>query len=101
MTQTIEDVKAASMEELSNLPTMGPRLAKKPSHGVVHTFKPLDRTVFRVNDIVLDISDDPEKYPDGICVGVEIPGQIFVLMKPVGGLIDVETLLHEMGTLSS
>ena len=27
--QTIEDVKAASMEELSNLPTMGPRIAKK------------------------------------------------------------------------
>ncbi len=27
--QTIDDVKAASMEELSNLPLMGPRLAKK------------------------------------------------------------------------
>ncbi len=27
--QTIEDVKGASMEELSNLPLMGPRLAKK------------------------------------------------------------------------
>ncbi len=64
---------------------------------VLNTFKPLGLDLSSREDIVLDISDDPEKNPDGICVGVEIPGQIFVLMKPVGGLIDVETLLHEMG----
>ena len=27
--QTIEDIKRASLEELTNLPTIGPRLAKK------------------------------------------------------------------------
>jgi hypothetical protein len=64
---------------------------------VLNTFKPLGLDLSSREDIVLDVSDDPEKNPDGICVGVEIPGQIFVLTKPVGGLIDVETLLHEMG----
>ncbi len=63
----------------------------------LNTFKPLGLDLSSREDIVLDISDDPAKNPDGICVGVEIPGRIFVLMKPVGGLIDVETLLHEMG----
>ena len=63
----------------------------------LETFKPLGLDLTSRNDVVLDISDDPTKNPDGICIGVEIPGQVFVLMKPVGGLIDVETLLHEMG----
>lgn len=48
-------------------------------------------------DIVLDVSTDGSGSPDGLCVGVEIPGEVHVLMRPVGGLIDVETLLHETG----
>ena len=63
----------------------------------LNTFKPLGLDLSSRNDVILDISNDPAKNPDGICIGVEIPGQIFVLMKPVGGLIDVEALMHEMG----
>jgi len=48
-------------------------------------------------DIVMDLSADGSGSTDGLCVGVEIPGEVHVLMKPVGGLIDVETLLHETG----
>lgn len=48
-------------------------------------------------DIVIDISDYEEKSPDAMCVGIQVPGEIYVVMKPVGGLIDVETLLHEVG----
>lgn len=48
-------------------------------------------------DVTLDISDEPGKSSDGLCVGVEIPGETHILLKPVGGLIDVETLLHEAG----
>jgi hypothetical protein len=35
--------------------------------------------------------------PGGMCVGVDIPGEVYVLAKPVGGLLDMETLLHETG----
>jgi hypothetical protein len=49
------------------------------------------------SDVFLEISADAAKTPDGLCVGVEIPGEIHVTIKPVGGLIDVETLLHEAG----
>jgi len=48
-------------------------------------------------DVIAHISDSPAKNPNGMCVGVEIPGEVHLLMKPVGGLIDVETLLHETG----
>jgi hypothetical protein len=43
------------------------------------------------------MDEDPIKNPDGVCIGEEIPGKIHVLMKPIGGLIDAETLLHETG----
>jgi hypothetical protein len=48
-------------------------------------------------DIGIDVSEYPSKNPNGMCVGVEIPGEVYILMKPVGGLIDAETLLHETG----
>jgi AraC-like DNA-binding protein len=61
------------------------------------TFKGLGFDLSSRPDVVTDISDHPSKNPRGLCVGVEIPGEIYVLMKPMGGLIDVETLLHETG----
>ncbi len=30
-------------------------------------------------------------------MGIEIPGEVYVIVKPQGGLIDVETILHETG----
>jgi hypothetical protein len=64
---------------------------------VSETFSALGLNPSSRPDVVLDLSDDPVKNPDGICIGVEIPGEIYVLIKPAGGLIDVEALLHEMG----
>jgi hypothetical protein len=49
------------------------------------------------SDVIFDISDSSSKSPNGICLGVKIPGEIHVIMKPVGGLVDVEALLHETG----
>lgn len=64
---------------------------------VGRTFRGLGFDPWSRPDIITDISDSPTKNPNGICIGVEIPGEIYVLTKPVGGLIDVETLLHETG----
>ncbi len=61
------------------------------------TFSRLGLDLSSRSDVMLDLSDGPVKNPDGICIGVEIPGEVYVLIKPVGGLIDVEGLLHEMG----
>ena len=65
---------------------------------IIHnTFKGLGFDLLSRPDVIAHISDSPAKNPNGMCVGVEIPGEVHVLMKPVGGLIDVETLLHETG----
>ncbi len=61
------------------------------------TFSGLGFSIEGRSDVRLDLSDHPSKNPDPICVAVEIPGEVHVLMKPVGGLIDVETILHELG----
>lgn len=61
------------------------------------TFAGLGFDPYSRPDIVINASESPRKSPDGICIGVNIPGEIYVLTKPVGGLIDVETLLHEVG----
>jgi hypothetical protein len=61
------------------------------------TFSGLGFDLSSRKDVNIDASVYPAKSPDGICVGVDIPGEVHVLMKPLGGLIDVETLLHETG----
>lgn len=43
------------------------------------------------------VTDLSAKNTSGMCVGVEIPGDVYVLLKPTGGLLDMETLLHEAG----
>jgi hypothetical protein len=48
-------------------------------------------------DIIIDIEDRHEKSFDALCIPVDLPGKIFVVMRPIGGLMDLETLLHEMG----
>ncbi len=64
---------------------------------VKNTFSGLGFDLDANSGVTMDTSVYEAKNPDGICVGVEIPGDIHVLMKPVGGLIDYETLLHETG----
>ena len=62
-----------------------------------NTFTGLGFDLLSRPDVIAHISDSPAKNPNGMCVGVEIPGEVHVFMKPVGGLINVETLLHETG----
>ncbi|MGC8660378.1 MAG: hypothetical protein ACP5U1_15035 [Desulfomonilaceae bacterium] len=64
---------------------------------VTETFRWLGLDLDTRKDIIIDIDDAPAKNPNALCVPVELPGEIHVLLKPIGGLIDLEALLHEMG----
>lgn len=64
---------------------------------VGNTFGGLGFAPYARPDVVVNMAESPRKGPDGICIGVNIPGEVYVFTKPVGGLIDVETLLHEVG----
>ncbi|MFH1116333.1 MAG: hypothetical protein V1792_20665 [Pseudomonadota bacterium] len=61
------------------------------------TFEGLGFDLSTRTDISIDMAESSTKNPGGICIGVEVPGQVHVFVKPIGGLIDVETLLHEIG----
>lgn len=51
----------------------------------------LDRRIF------IDLEERPGKSPVSRCVPLRIPEEIQVTMRPMGGLSDYETLLHEVG----
>ncbi len=51
----------------------------------------LDRRIF------IDLEERPGKSPVSRCVPLRIPEEIHVTMRPMGGLSDYETLLHEAG----
>jgi hypothetical protein len=61
------------------------------------TFQGIGYDLHTRKDVILDTSRSASKNPNGICLGVKIPGNVHVVMRPVGGLIDIETLLHETG----
>ncbi len=48
-------------------------------------------------NIQLDVEDRPEKEPRPACYTISIPGDIRVLVKPMGGMEDYQSLFHEMG----
>lgn len=64
---------------------------------VGRTMKGLGLDLKKRKDIIIDIKDDARRNADAICVPVDIPGEVRILVKPIGGLIDLEALLHEMG----
>jgi len=64
---------------------------------IQRTYEGLGFDLSSRTDVRTDMSNSTTKNPSGICIGVEVPGQVHVLVKPVGGLVDAETLLHEMG----
>ncbi len=61
------------------------------------TFLGLGISLFQNPGIFFEIEKSPLKNSDALCVGIDIPGEIYVIMNPAGGLIDLETLLHETG----
>lgn len=58
----------------------------------------------RVNDIPglsLDIGHSPKKGSQAMSFALSIPDEIYLVMNPQGGWIDLETLFHEMGHVLS
>ncbi len=47
--------------------------------------------------VVLDVEPRPDKSPRAFCAGVRIPGEVYLVLAPVGGRDDFATLFHEAG----
>lgn len=48
-------------------------------------------------NVHLDVEDRPAKNPRACCFGPDIPGEVHLLVRPVGGWADYSALLHEAG----
>jgi hypothetical protein len=47
--------------------------------------------------VVLDVEPRPKKSPRAFCAPVRTPGEVYLMLTPVGGRDDYGTLLHEAG----
>jgi len=51
----------------------------------------------RDTNIHIDLGQNPEKNPEAICFVLQVPEEIYVLMKPRGMWLDLEAMGHELG----
>ena len=47
--------------------------------------------------LTLELGQEEGKSSQAICFFLQIPDEVYILMKPEGGWIDLETLWHELG----
>ncbi len=51
----------------------------------------------KMTNIKLDIEERPKKNPRAFCSPDRIPEEVWLVIKPNGGIVDYETFLHEAG----
>ncbi len=72
-----------------------------PEEGIRYFFKFL-KSVWNIDvrnteGLYLEIDFDKKKSSQAISFIVQIPEEVYVVMNPVGGWIDLETIAHELG----
>lgn len=53
--------------------------------------------LFQTPGLYLELGKDADKSAQAICFLLQVPEEVYVLMKPEGGWSDLETLWHELG----
>ena len=48
-------------------------------------------------NIIIDLADRPRKNPRACVIAVRVPEEIYLIVKPIGGLDDYRALFHEAG----
>jgi hypothetical protein len=63
----------------------------------VETMRGIGIDVERQEGLVLDVEPRASKSPRAFCAPVRKPGEVYLVLAPVGGFDDYETLFHEGG----
>jgi hypothetical protein len=64
---------------------------------ITTTLRHLGIDLQNLPNVKLDLEERPRKNPRAFCSAAKIPDEIWLVIKPVGGLLDYETFLHEAG----
>jgi hypothetical protein len=75
--------------------TRFPKQALIPT--LVGTLRDLGFELEEQRNIVLDLEPRPTKSPRAFCAPITIPGEVRLVLQPMGGHQDYDTLLHEAG----
>ena len=63
----------------------------------VDTMRGLGIDVSGQGGVIFDIASRPNKSPRAFCAPVRVPGEVYLVVAPVGGRDDYATLFHEGG----
>jgi len=84
-----------------------PRLVRLPATGgfkrdevvsrIRATLAPLELDPAALSSVTLDAGDSPRKSSRGLVLGVVVPEDVRISLKPVGGARDQRSALHEFG----
>jgi len=61
------------------------------------TLSPLELDPAALKTVTLDAGDSPKKNPRGLVLGVVVPTDVRISLKPVGGARDQRSAFHEFG----
>jgi len=53
--------------------------------------------ILRTPGLCLDIGRETEKSAQAVCFVLQVPEEVYIVMRPEGGWIDLESLWHELG----
>ena len=64
---------------------------------LVFFFRYWDIDINKLQGLTLELGKEKGKSSQAICFILQIPDEVYILMKPEGGWVDLETLWHELG----
>jgi hypothetical protein len=71
--------------------------AARLTESFAETMRGLGIDVSRQDGVTFDIGTRPNKSPRAFCAPVRVPGEVYLVVAPVGGRDDYATLFHEGG----
>ncbi|MGZ3479709.1 MAG: chromosome segregation protein SMC [Myxococcaceae bacterium] len=93
----LERIGRQDLPRLVRLPaTEGFKRAEVVSR-IRSTLDPLQLDPAALKTVTLDTADGPKKNPRGLVLGVVVPTDVRISLKPVGGARDQRSALHEFG----
>lgn len=82
---------------LLGLGEFDPLCPRRSMAELVEWFGYLDMDLGSLSGLTLDLEAKDKKSGQAVCFVLQAPEEVYVLMKPEGGWIDLESLWHELG----
>lgn len=64
---------------------------------LMRTLRVMGVELERLPNIRIDLDERPGKNPRACCYAARVPGEVHLILNPVGGITDYDTFLHEAG----